>query len=139
MVFFGQFLTELFELILSCSNQLKNSIINAQDFNLTLKNINKNDLVYLDPPYTITHSNNGFIKYNEKLFSIVDQLRLFDFIKEVKKKEAYYILSNACHPDVKKIYGRFDDNVLTLERRSVISGISSGRGLYKEYLFTNII
>ena len=93
---------------------------------------------FMDPPYTISHSNNGFIKYNEKLFSIVDQFRLRDLIEQVRNKGAYYILSNAHHPDVKKIFDKFNDNVLTLKRQSVVSGKKSGRGLYKEYLFTNI-
>ncbi len=129
----------LFELILSCSSQLKNCTLCVQDFDLAIKSIKKDDLVYLDPPYTITHNNNGFVKYNEKLFSNIDQYRLVDFIKKVREKGAYYILSNACHPDVKNIYGRFNDKVLTLKRRSLISGSNSGRGLYKEFLFTNII
>ena len=126
------------QLLLSCSDQLKHACLFSASFEKSIENVRDGDLVYLDPPYTISHSNNGFIKYNEKLFSIVDQFRLRDLIEQVRNKGAYYILSNAHHPDVKKIFDKFNDNVLTLKRQSVVSGKKSGRGLYKEYLFTNI-
>ena len=94
--------------------------------------------MYLDPPYTITHNNNGFIKYNEKLFSYEDQIDLCNFIREVRLKGAYYILSNAHHPEVEKVYNQFNDNIVSLTRASTISGLAKSRGKYKEYLFTNI-
>lgn len=126
------------ELILSCSQQLQNTELHSSDFYQSLQKVKKNDLVYLDPPYTITHNNNGFIKYNEKLFSIIDQIRLCKAIKKIRNKGAFYILSNAHHPRVKEIYDRFGDKILTLSRASVISATNPGRGVYKEYLFTNI-
>ena len=126
------------ELIYSCSTQLKNTLLASMDFEESLKKVKKNDLVFLDPPYTISHNNNGFVKYNEKLFSVVDQLRLAGFIKELREKGAYYILSNAHHPDVKKIYNKFNDKALSLTRRSLIAAKASARDLYKEYVFTNI-
>ena len=126
------------ELIKSCSLQLKNANLISADFKEFVDNVKKNDLVYLDPPYTITHNNNGFIKYNEKLFSFTDQIILSTLIAEIRKKRAYYILSNAYHPDVKKIYDKFGDKVIALERISLISAKAESRENYKEYIFTNI-
>lgn len=126
------------ELIYSCSAQLENTVLSPIDFEESLKKVKKNDLVFLDPPYTISHNNNGFVKYNEKLFSIVDQIRLADSIKEIRKKGAYYILSNAHHPGVKNIYDKFSDKVLSLRRKSLIAAKASARDIYKEYIFTNI-
>ncbi|MDC0879422.1 Dam family site-specific DNA-(adenine-N6)-methyltransferase [Flavobacteriaceae bacterium] len=126
------------ESIYSCSNQLQNAYLESMDFNDSLSRIKKNDLVYLDPPYTITHNNNGFVEYNEKIFSIIDQNRLSETIKKIKDKKAYYILSNAYHPIVKDIYDIFGDKVLTLSRRSIMSGKTATKSSYKEYLFTNI-
>ena len=126
------------ELIISASEQLKKTIIKNSDFKESLSDVSQGDLVYLDPPYTITHNNNGFVKYNEKLFSFKDQLQLCEFIKEIRDRGAYYILSNAHHPEVKKIYDKFNDNVFSLKRASVVGGKIKSRGIYNEYLFTNI-
>lgn len=126
-------------LIHFASKKLKSSNINECDFKETLSQIKKGDLVYLDPPYTITNNKNGFIKYNEKQFSYDDQIELSNFIKELKNRGAYYILSNAHHPDIKKIYYCPDDNIISLTRGSVVGAKIASRGKYKEYLFTNII
>ena len=132
-------LENISELIKSCSLQLKNTNLISADFKEFIDNVKKKDLVYLDPPYTITHNNNGFVKYNEKLFSFTDQVRLSMLIDEIRKKGAYYILSNAYHPDVKTIYDKFGDQVIALERMSLISAKAESRENYKEYLFTNIM
>jgi DNA adenine methylase len=128
----------LSELINSCSLKLRNSKIYKSDYSSSILNITKNDLIYIDPPYTITHNNNGFIKYNEKLFSIVDQYKLSQQIKYIKEKGAYYILSNAHHPDILKIYDKYGDKVIKLSRKSLISSSVKSRTSYDEYLFTNI-
>lgn len=116
---------------------LKNTVIEACDFYSTIKNIRKGDLIFLDPPYTVSHNNNGFIKYNEKLFSLDDQIRLSKLIDHIKRKKAYYILTNAAHKTINEIFDR-GDRRLTLNRASLIGGINSKRGQTNEYVFTNI-
>lgn len=99
--------------------------------------IKSGDLVFLDPPYTVSHNNNGFIEYNKTLFSIDDQKRLSDFIDVIKDKNAFYILTNAAHKTVFEIFNK-GDQLFKLERNSLIGGINSKRGLVTEYIFTNI-
>jgi len=113
--------------------KLKNTNLNCCDFFETAKYIKKNDLVFLDPPYNIT-SKNGFIKYNEKLFNIEDQLRLADYITEIKNIGAYYFLTNSSHETIKDI---FSDKPIVLSRYSRMAGNNSSRGVVKEYLFHN--
>lgn len=124
-------------IIMGVSKRLKFSHLICCDFAETIHDIENGDLVYLDPPYTVSHSNNGFIKYNQKLFSLEDQKRLSNFIDHIKERGAYYILSNAFHPKIYEIFNK-NDKILILERANLIGGKNATRGRVKEYLFTNI-
>tara|TARA_R110002073_G_scaffold72537_1_gene177287 strand:- start:279113 stop:279958 length:846 start_codon:yes stop_codon:yes gene_type:complete len=119
------------------SKSLINAEINSCSFIDTINNVKKNDLVFLDPPYTVTHNNNGFIKYNAKLFDLKKQFELSEYIDEIKKKGAYYILTNAAHEVIESIFEREDDLMHGITRASLIGGINAKRGQYKEYIFTN--
>ena len=83
-----EFLNE--KTLLDVSNALQNAILRYGDFDLVRQNIKPNDLVFLDPPYTVSHNNNGFIKYNQKIFSLEDQIRLNSLIQYIKKKSELY-------------------------------------------------
>ena len=125
------------EKIRNASNMLRNTRIQSCDFEENKYRIKPHDLVFLDPPYTVSHNNNGFIKYNQNLFSIDDQTRLSRYIDYVKRKDAYYILTNAAHQVVADIFEK-GDRRLELQRASLIGGKNAHRGTVTEYIFTNI-
>lgn len=119
------------------SQTLKNVKLTVNDFASSIKKVKKGDLVFLDPPYTVSHNNNGFIKYNQKLFSLEDQYRLAESIEIIKNRGAYYILTNAAHKKIAEIFGPIDKKK-ELTRASLIGGSKAQRGHISEYLFTNI-
>lgn len=127
-----------YENIISVSSALHNTQITHSDFSNTIENVAEGDLVFLDPPYTITHNLNGFVQYNQKIFSLEDQYKLAEMIQEIKNRNAFYILTNAAHKKVKEIFDD-TDTLLEISRASVIGGKGAKRGKYSEYLFTNII
>ena len=45
---------------------LQNATIRVSDFEGLIDGANQGDLVFADPPYTVRHNSNAFIKYNEK-------------------------------------------------------------------------
>ena len=108
------------------------------DFEIMKSKIGKDDFVFIDPPYTVTHNNNGFIKYNQKLFSLDDQYRLSSLIDYIKEKGAYYFLTNAAHQKVEEIFEKKDAKYF-LQRASLIGGLNAKRGHYSEVVFTNLI
>lgn len=124
--------------ILAASDKLQNTIITAGDFEVDKKRISKGDFVFIDPPYTVSHNNNGFIAYNQKLFSLDDQYRLKQFIEYIKHKGAYYLLTNAAHDTVKEIFVSDGDRLLEMNRNSLIGGKKAKREVISEYIFTNI-
>lgn len=124
--------------ILLVGDFLQNVTIEHCDFQDSINKVTENDLVFLDPPYTIAHNLNGFVQYNQKIFSLKDQYRLTAAIDQIKEIGADYILTNAAHSKVKEIFDKENDTLLEISRASVVGGKYSTRGKYSEYLFTNI-
>ena len=124
--------------IRDASIKLQNSCISTGDFELNKHCIKENDLVFLDPPYTVSHNNNGFIAYNQNLFSLEDQQRLKRYIEYIKSEGAFYILTNAAHNVIREIFLTQDDRIVELQRNSLIGGRNARRAAISEYIFTNI-
>lgn len=122
--------------LLAVSDRLKESVIYAADFSECIEHVSSGDLVFLDPPYTVAHNYNGFVRYNQKLFSWADQTRLSALIDEIKKRDAYYILTNAAHSSISELFDKGDRRITT-SRKNAIAGLTSSRGIATEYLFTN--
>lgn len=122
----------------AASQKLQNADLSIGDFENVKKNIAQGDLVFLDPPYTVSHNHNGFIKYNKNLFSLEDQYRLRALIDVIKENRAYYILTNAAHKTIFDIFYQKTDKYYELSRASLIGGEKAIRGQIQEYIFTNL-
>lgn len=118
------------------SELLKGKDLEASDFESTIAKASKGDLIFADPPYTVRHKFNGFVKYNEKLFSWSDQVRLRDALKGASKKGANIICTNADHESIREIYKK-GFKTQQLDRYSSIAGRGGARGNYSELLITN--
>ncbi len=113
-----------------------NVTLTSIDFEEALSDVKKGDFVFIDPPYTVSHGNNGFIEYNKKLFSWEDQKRLADCTERLARKGAYFVLTNAKHPSILALY-RNTGNYFELTRQNGITSVIDRRGTTTEYLFTN--
>ena len=130
-------INELASKIYLCSKKLNHAELIVNDFEKILNRIKPKSLVYLDPPYTVTHNSNGFTKYNEKIFSLSDQIRLSQYIDKIDSTGAKFILSNADHKVIDSIFLK-NYYKKSFSRSSVISGLLSSRGQYDEVIITNI-
>ena len=120
------------QLLISAAALLRHARLESGDFERFVNRATKGDVVYCDPIYTVAHSDNGFVRYNEKHFSWSDQERLAVAVRRAAHRGAIVFVSNAHHPSVRRLYpaGVF----YTLKRWSGVSAEPTGRREVKEYL-----
>ena len=94
---------------LRCARQLRRREISirCQDFEEIADRVISGDFVFLDPPYVTSHNMNGFVDWNESLFSWKDQIRLAAMAKKLVRRGANVLVTNAAHPDIQELYGDF--------------------------------
>jgi DNA adenine methylase len=103
------------------------------DFEQVIRKSKQGDLVFIDPPYTVKHNSNGFIHYNEQLFSWSDQERLAESIKKKAETGAKFIITNAYHESILSLYSDFAE-IQRISRVSTLSGDATYRGKTDEAL-----
>jgi DNA adenine methylase len=108
------------------SKRLGAAEIMCSDFEKIVAQASAGDLVFADPPYTVLHNTNGFLKYNETIFSWEDQLRLKGSLVAAAKRGATVFLTNADHQSVRSIYANHG-TMQILHRHSKLSGKANGR------------
>lgn len=116
------------------SKLLQCADITCCDFEKTIEVACDGDLVFADPPYTVAHNHNGFVKYNQNIFTWNDQIRLRDCLLRAKDRGARVLLTNADHKSVRELY----EGVavyMPVARKTVISGSNTGRMATTEAVF----
>lgn len=118
------------------AKRLQRASVRYADFEDTLSGAQTGDFVFIDPPYTVMHNQNNFVKYNASLFSWADQVRLAASIKAASRRGAKIMLSNADHPSVRALYRGFGCHY-QVARSSILSASASFRRKTTELLVTN--
>ena len=115
------------------SRRLRRAELVACDFEVTLKKVQKEDFVFIDRPYTVAHNQNGFIKYNDSMFSWQDQQRLMRCVEDLRDKGAYVLISNANHESIRDLY-RGIGKMRSVSRPSLLAGKKSARKATSELM-----
>ncbi len=121
------------DLLTQAAPKLKRAELRCGDFEDVLSEACGGDLVYCDPTYTVTHDNNGFVRYNERNFSWDDQKRLAAVAQRLVKRGVTVLISNAANDKVLDLYRSHE--VHQLDRMSILCPDSLKRRATKELLF----
>lgn len=84
-------------------NNYKGVLVDA-DFELPMWAAEKDDFVYLDPPYDYVESAGGFTKYTKNGFNREDQIRLKLACDKLDSKGCKFLLSNSATGFIKDLY-----------------------------------
>ncbi len=117
------------------SSLLRSATIHVAEFEELINLAVRGDFIFVDPPYTVKHNNNGFLKYNEHMFSWSDQIRLAESLTHASRRGARFVMTNADHASIRELYSNFTCH--SVRRCSVLSGNAHARGLTTELIITN--
>lgn len=121
--------------IYAVSACLSSAELRFGDFESTVMDAKAGDFIYFDPPYTVAHGNNGFLKYNAHIFSWSDQIRLATIARDLAQCGCHVIVSNADHPSILELYSCF--KMQRIMRSSAIAASPEHRRNVTECIFYN--
>jgi DNA adenine methylase len=114
---------------------LKNAqIVNSCAFDM-IRNVEKKDLIYCDPPYYAAPDKSGFTQYTAGGFDCNAQIQLSEYMHELNQRGAYVIVSNSNTALIRKLYKSFKCHQVMARR--AINCHAQKRGPISELILTN--
>ena len=106
--------------LINASRSLRNAQTFHCDYHFIFENFaEKDDLVFIDPPYQPISIYSDFKRYTKEFFYEDDQKELFNQFKLLVEKGCFVILTNAAHPLIYDLYKDF--RIVTIETKRLIS------------------
>lgn len=118
---------------IGASRALRRVKLRSTDFEKIIDQAEPGDFVFVDPPYTVKHNLNGFVRYNERIFSWSDQERLAGAVERAFRRGCLVAVTNADHESVRELYEFAECSSLT--RSSVLAADARKRAPTTEALF----
>jgi len=123
--------------VLSHVLQSKRISIKCEDFTAALRRPQKDDFVYLDPPYQPVSSTANFTSYTNDNFDYKDQERLFTEFKKLDSKGCKIMLSNSKSQEIIELFSEYSDNIIEINTNRFINSNSKKRTGHTEILIKN--
>lgn len=119
------------------SKLLSKAEIKNEDFRISINNAQKEDLIFVDPPYVTKSNESSFDMYSASQFNWNAQIELSEILETKNKEGAYIIVTNINDKDICNLYNKKNGwKHEPLGRANVMSYDAKGKE-YKEIIFKN--
>lgn len=118
------------EVLSNFHNAMRDVTIMCCEYQNILGTVEKDDFVYLDPPY-----HDLFTDYTKNAFGEKEQQELKLFVDTLTAKGVYVMISNSATDYIKELYSDYTINILTTSYS--LGGKNADRGKKSEVLITN--
>lgn len=105
------------------------------DFEESIKEIQKDSFVYLDPPYDPISKTSNFTGYNQGGFSDEEQIRIKNMCDRLNENGIKFLLSNSATPFIKELYKDYTIDIVSAKRS--VNSKADKRGEIEEVLIRN--
>ncbi len=123
---------EVFE---KCSNRLRRARFVNGDFERVLRQVEKGDLVYMDPPFAV-RARRVFREYDPSTFTHRDIQRLRSWMERLNAKGINFVVSYAESDEADVLKKNFSYETVAVRRH--IAGFAAHRAMTNELLISNI-
>jgi len=110
--------------------------LHVETFPKALARVRRGGVVYLDPPYEPLTKTANFTSYTRERFGREDQEALADGCLGLRKRGAFFLLSNHDTPWLREVYRERGFAVKSIPARRVINSDPGARGAVRELLVT---
>ncbi len=128
-------LTRFEERVRAASSLLQKTAITAVDFGTVLECVDRGDFVYLDPPYVVDERR-IFSEYLPGSFSRRDLHRLKEWLQEIDRRGAHFVLSYEESVEARSIASEW--NVSIVSSRRNVAGFTGARRISHELIVSNM-
>src|SRR5579863_147595 len=118
-----------------CSNRLRNARFVKGDFEKVLKQAQRGDLVYMDPPFAV-RARRVFRQYDPSTFTSEDITRLRSWMERLNAKRINFVVSYAESDEADVLRKNFSYETVAVRRH--IAGFAAHRAMTNELLISNI-
>ena len=108
-----------------------------QDFAEAVKDANRGDFVYLDPPYDPVSETASFTGYDVNGFNRDEQERLKEEFDALHKRGCKVMLSNSCTDFILDLYKNYQYTIIKVRATRSINSNALKRGMVDEVLVLN--
>ena len=115
----------------------KGLTIRCGSFSDVLKDVQKNDFVYMDPPYDPVGKKKFFNGYTAEQFGQQKQIELAKMCDEINEKGAFFMLSNSATDFIKGLYCNKGYYIYSVMAKRNINANAAARTPIEEVLVTN--
>ena len=109
------------------------------DFAEAVKEANKGDFIYFDPPYDPVSNTASFTGYDINGFNQNEQRRLKQVVDELTEKECYVMLSNSATDFILDLYKDYQKTTKIVSATRSINSNALKRGKINEILVLNYV
>jgi DNA adenine methylase len=123
--------------LLQASQLLQGVELRVMTFEKVLDLAERNDFIYLDPPYFPLSKTSSFTKYSKADFALMEQKRLSEVFRMLDSRGCLVMLSNSDHPVVRELYEDYMNYAVMVRAKRLINSVGNRRGPINEMVIRN--
>ena len=123
---------------ISLTLKYSNTNLQVSDYKkILVEQPQKDDFIYLDPPYYPISITSNFTSYTNNGFTNRDQEKLAKIFKKLTDRGCYILLSNSDSEFIRELYSEFKENIIEVKVQRAINSKASKRKGHTELIIRN--